>query len=136
MQSVTSFEHALQRSLSRRTTNTPGWRLPTSGEQLNSVPPAGKSALSRTALGAAYRARKDSLSLERAEAQYRLVLQHVPGDLPTMTGLAAVLRDQGELSQARRLYEQVVAVAPLDAHALVGLAGVLPKRPPQRRGTI
>ena len=29
----------------------------------------------RTALGAAYRARKDPLSLERAAAQYELVLQ-------------------------------------------------------------
>lgn len=41
-----------------------------------------------------------------------------------MTGLAAVLRNQGELSQARRLYEQVLAVAPRDSHALAGLAGV------------
>lgn len=45
--------------------------------------------------------------------------------LPAKTGLAAVLRDQGELSQARRLYEQVLAVAPRDSHALAGLAGVL-----------
>jgi len=42
-----------------------------------------------------------------------------------MTGLAAVLRDQGELSRARRLYEQVLAVAPRDPHALARLAGVL-----------
>ena len=42
-----------------------------------------------------------------------------------MTGLAAVLRDLGELSQARALYERVLAVAPQDAHALNGLAGVL-----------
>ena len=76
-------------------------------------------------MGAAYRAMKDPLSLERAAAQYRLVLQHVPDDLPAKTGRAAVLRDQGELSQARQLYEQVLAVAPQDAHALAGLAGVL-----------
>lgn len=36
-----------------------------------------------------------------------------------------MLRDQGEPSQTRRLYEQVLAVAPQDAHALAGLAGVL-----------
>jgi hypothetical protein len=46
-------------------------------------------------------------------------------DLPAMTGLAAVLRDQRDLSQARHRYEQVLAVAPHDAHALSGLAGVL-----------
>ncbi len=84
-----------------------------------------QSVQSRTALGAAYRAMQDLLSLERAAAQYRLVLQHVPDDLPAKTGLAAVLRDQGELSQARQLYEQVLAVAPRDVHALAGLAGVL-----------
>lgn len=42
-----------------------------------------------------------------------------------MTGLAAVLRDLGELSQAKARYERVLAVAPQDAHALNGLAGVL-----------
>ena len=45
----------------------------------------------RTALGAAYRAMKDPLSLERTAAQYDRVLQHVPDHLPAMTGLAAVL---------------------------------------------
>ena len=73
-----------------------GVRLSTSRSQ---------SVRSRMALGAAYRALKDPLSLERAAAQYELVLRHVPGDLPAMTGLAAVLRDKGELNQARRLYE-------------------------------
>ena len=42
-----------------------------------------------------------------------------------MTGLAAVLRDLGELSQAKVLYERVLAMAPQNAHALTGLAGVL-----------
>ena len=42
-----------------------------------------------------------------------------------MTGLAAVLRDLGELSQAKALYERVLAVTPQDSHALNGLAGVL-----------
>lgn len=42
-----------------------------------------------------------------------------------MTGLAAVLRDQGELSQVKARYERVLAVAPQDGHALNGLAGVL-----------
>ena len=79
----------------------------------------------RTALGAAYRARKDPVSLERAAAQYELVLQHAPDHLPAMTGLAAVLRDLGELSQAKALYERVLAVAPQEAHAPSGLAGVL-----------
>ncbi len=36
-----------------------------------------------------------------------------------------MLRDQGELSQAWRLYERVLALAPHDPHALAGLAGVL-----------
>ena len=84
-----------------------------------------QSVQCRIALGAAYRALKDPLSLERAAAQHALVLLHVPGDLPAMTGLAAVLRDQGELNRARHLYEQILAVAPHDAHALAGLAGVL-----------
>lgn len=35
-----------------------------------------------------------------------------------MMGLAAVLRNQGELNQARRLYEQALAVAPRGTHAL------------------
>jgi Flp pilus assembly protein TadD len=63
--------------------------------------------------------------LERAAAQYELVLQHAPDHLPAMTGLAAVLRDLGELSQAKALYERVLALAPQDSHALTGLAGVL-----------
>jgi Flp pilus assembly protein TadD len=65
------------------------------------------------------------VSLERAAAQYELILQHVPGDLPAKTGLAAVLRDQGELSHARRLYEQVLAMDSHNPPALAGLAGVL-----------
>ncbi|HLW00834.1 MAG TPA: tetratricopeptide repeat protein [Ktedonobacterales bacterium] len=84
-----------------------------------------QSVRARTALGAVYRAMKDPLSLERGEAQYRLVLQHAHDDLPSKTGLAAMLRDQGELSQARQLYQQVLAIVPRDAHALAGLAGVL-----------
>lgn len=79
----------------------------------------------RTALAAAYRAKKDPASLDMAAAQYELVLRHIPQHLPAMTGLAAVLRDKGELSQAKRLYEQVLALAPQDSHALNGLAGVL-----------
>ena len=65
------------------------------------------------------------MSLERSAAQYELVLQHAPNHLPAMTGLAAVLRDLGELSQAKVLYERVLAVASQDVHALNGLAGVL-----------
>ena len=42
-----------------------------------------------------------------------------------MTGLAAVLRDQGKLSQAKALYECILAQAPRDQDALNGLAGML-----------
>jgi hypothetical protein len=42
-----------------------------------------------------------------------------------MTGLAAVLRDQGELSQARRLYEELFRRNPRDAYARLGLDRVL-----------
>ena len=102
-----------------------GWRLPPSGEPSNASTSRAQSIHCRPALGAAYRARKDPLSLERAAAQYELVLRHAPDHLPAMTGLAAVLRDLGELSQARALYERVLAVAPQDTHAQSGLAGVL-----------
>jgi hypothetical protein len=52
-------------------------------------------------------------------------LRHVPDDLPAKKGLAAVLRDQGELSQVRRLYEQVLAIAPAIRTRWQGLSGVL-----------
>lgn len=43
-----------------------------------------------------------------------------PTHLPAMTRLAAVLRALGKLSQAKALYERVLAVAPQDAYALTG----------------
>lgn len=100
-------------------------RLRTSGEPSNASTNRAQSIHCRTALGASYRARKDSLSLERAAAQYELMLQRAPDHLPAMTGLAAVLRDLGELSQARALYKRVLAVAPQNVHAQSGLAAVL-----------
>ena len=109
---------------SRRTRNMRGWRLPPSGEPSNASTSRAQSIHCRPALGAAYRARKDPLSLERAAAQYELVLRHAPDHLPAMTGLAAVLRDLGELSQARALYERVLAVAPQDTSC--------PERPGRR----
>ena len=99
--------------------------MPASGAPSNASVNRAHSIQCRTALGAAYRARKDPLLLERAAAQYELVVKHAPAQLPAMTGLAAVLRDLGELSQAKALYKRVLAVAPQDAHAQSGLAGVL-----------
>jgi tetratricopeptide (TPR) repeat protein len=124
-QVVTSFEEALRRGLEQKEEEYSGLAIAYLWRAVELSTARSQSVRCRTALGAAYRALEDQLSLSRAAAQYELILQHVPGDLPAMTGLAAVLRDQGELSQARKLYEQVLAVAPRDAHALAGLAGVL-----------
>ena len=124
-QSVTNFEEALRRGMEQKDDEYCGQAIAYLWRAVDLSMSRWQSVQSRTALGAAYRAMKDPLSLERAADQYRLVLQHVPNDLPAKTGLAAVLRDQGELSQARQLYEQVLAVAPRDTHALAGLAGVL-----------
>ncbi|HLV97382.1 MAG TPA: tetratricopeptide repeat protein [Ktedonobacterales bacterium] len=124
-QAVSSFEEALQRGVEQKEEENAGLALAYLWRAVELSASRWQSIRSRTALGAAYRSLKDASSLERAAAQYRLVLQHAPDHLPAMTGLAAVLRDQGELSQARRLYEQVLAAVPRDSHALAGLAGVL-----------
>src|SRR6185437_6829408 len=122
-QEVSSFEEALRRGLEQKADEYAGLAIAYLWRAVELSTSRWQSVLSRTALGAAYRARKDPLSLERAAAQYELVLRRVPDDLPAKTGLAAVLRDQGELSQARRLYEQVLAVAPRDAHVAFRAGG-------------
>jgi tetratricopeptide (TPR) repeat protein len=124
-QAVSSWDDAFQRGVEQKADEYAGLAIAYLWRAVELSTSRWQSVACRTALGAGYRALKDPLSLERAAAQYELILQHVPDDLPAKNGLAAVLRDRGELSQARRLYEQVLAVAPRDAHALAGLAGVL-----------
>ena len=124
-QAVTSFEEALRRGVEQKDQEYAGLAIASLWRAVELSANRAQSIQCRTALDAAYRARKDPLSLERAAAQYELVLRHAPDQLPAMTGLAAVLRDLGDLSQAKALYERVLAVAPQDAHALNGLAGVL-----------
>ena len=124
-QSVSDWDAAFQRGIEQKADDYAGLAIAYLWRAVELSASRRQSVACRTALGAAYRALKDPLSLERAAAQYELILKHVPDDLPAKTGLAAVLRDQGELSQARKLYEQVLAVAPHDALALAGLAGVL-----------
>ncbi|HLV99438.1 MAG TPA: tetratricopeptide repeat protein [Ktedonobacterales bacterium] len=124
-QATSTWDDAFQRGVEQKADEYAGQAIAYLWRAVELSTSRWQSVACRTALGAAYRALKDPLSLERAAAQYELVLQHVPDDLPAKKGLAAVLRDQGELSQARRLYEQVLAVAPNDSHALNGLAGVL-----------
>lgn len=124
-QAITTFHEALRQGVEQKEQEQAGYAIACLWRAVELSANRTHSIQSRTALGAAYRARKDSLSLERAAAQYELVLQHAPDNLAAMTGLAAILRDKGELSQAKALYERVLAVAPLDAHALNGLAGVL-----------
>jgi tetratricopeptide (TPR) repeat protein len=124
-QAVSTWDDAFQRGVEQKADEYAGLAIAYLWRAVELSTSRWQSVACRTALGAAYRTLKDSLSLERAAAQYELILQHVPDDLPAKNGLAAVLRDQGELSQARQLYEQVLAVAPRDAHALAGLAGVL-----------
>ena len=124
-QTITTFHEALRQGVEQKEREQAGYAIACLWRAVELSINRAHSIQSRTALGAAYRARKDSLSLERAAAQYALVLHHAPDHLPAMTGLAAVLRDLDELSQARALYERVLAVAPQDAHAQSGLAGVL-----------
>ena len=52
-----------------------------------------------------------------------MVLRHAPGNLASKIVLAAVLRDQGALGQARRWYEQVLVQDPQNSYALAGQAG-------------
>lgn len=124
-QTITILHEALRQGVEQKEQEQAGYAIACLWRAVELSANRARSIQSRTALGAAYRARKDPLSLERAAAQYELVLKHAPDHLPAMTGLAAVLRDLGELSQAKALYERVLAVAPQDAHALNGLAGVL-----------
>jgi tetratricopeptide (TPR) repeat protein len=124
-QAVSDWDAAFQRGVEQKADEYAGLAIAYLWRAVELSTSRWQSVACRTALGAAYRARKDPLSLERAVAQYELVLQHVPDHLPAKTGLAAALRDQGELSQARRLYEQVLASDPQHTHALAGLAGML-----------
>ena len=124
-QAVTTFHAALRQDVEQKEQEQVGYAIACLWRAVELSANRAHSIHCRTALGAAYRAKKDPLSLERAAAQHELVLQHAPQNLPAMTGLAAVLRDLGELSQAKALYERVLAVAPQNAHALNDLAGVL-----------
>lgn len=124
-QALSDWDEAFQRGVEEKADEYTGLAIAYLWRAIELSTSRWQSVACRTALGAAYCAMKDPLSLERAAAQYELVLHHVPDDLPAKKGLAAVLRDQGELSQARRMYEQVLDVAPRDPHALAGLAGVL-----------
>lgn len=124
-EAITTFHEALRQGVEQKEQEQAGHAIACLWRAVELSANRAHSIQCRTALGAAYRARKDPLSLERAAAQYDLVLQHAPDHLPAMTGLAAVLRDLGELSQAKALYERVLAVAPQDSHAQSGLAGVL-----------
>ena len=124
-QAITTFPEALRRGVEQKDQEYAGLAIAYLWRAVELSINRAQSIQCRTALGAAYRARKDPLSLERAAAQYELVLRPAPVHLAAMTGLAAVLRDLGELSQAKALYERVLAVAPQDAHAQSGLAGVL-----------
>ena len=124
-QAITTFHEALRQGVEQKEREQVGYAIACLWRAVELSANRAQSIQCHTALGAAYRARKDPVSLERAAAQYELVLQHAPDHLPAMTGLAAVLRDLGELSQAKALYERVLAVAPHDSHALNGVAGVL-----------
>jgi tetratricopeptide (TPR) repeat protein len=124
-QAVSTWDDAFQRGVEQKADEYGGLAIAYLWRAVELSTSRWQSVACRTALGAAYRALKDPLSLERAAGQYELVLKHVPDDLPARKALAAVLRDQGELGQARQLYEQVLVVAPRDPHALAGLAGVL-----------
>ncbi len=124
-QTITTYQEAFRRGVEQKDQEEAGFAIACLWRAVELSTSRAQSIQCRTALGAAYRARKDPTSLERAAAQYELILRHAPQHLAAMTGLAAVLRDQGELSQAKTLYERVLAVAPQDGHALNGLAGVL-----------
>jgi tetratricopeptide (TPR) repeat protein len=123
-QAIPTYREAFRRGVEQKEQEYAGYAIACLWRAVEFSTNRAQSTQCHTALGAAYRARKDPLSLERAAAQYELVLQHAQEHLAAMTGLAAILRDQGELSQAQALYERVLAVAPLDSHALNRLAGV------------
>jgi tetratricopeptide (TPR) repeat protein len=60
-----------------------------------------QSIRSHNALAAAYRSKKDPGALDRAAAQYEWVLRQAPGNLTARRGLAAVLREQREMSRGQ-----------------------------------
>jgi tetratricopeptide (TPR) repeat protein len=132
-QAITTFQEALRRGVEQKDQEYVGLAIAYLWRAVELSTSRAQSIQCRTAPGAAYRARKDPLSLEQAAAQYELVLQHAPEHLAAMTGLAAVLRDLGELSQAKALYERVLAVALQDAHAQCGLAEVVHDQGIQQR---
>lgn len=124
-QAIGTYQEAFRRGVESKEQEYAGLAIACLWRAVELSTSRAQSIACRTALAAAYRAKKDPASLDLAAAQYELVLRHAPEHLAAMTGLAAVLRDKGELSQAKRLYEQVLALAPQDRHALNGLAGVL-----------
>jgi tetratricopeptide (TPR) repeat protein len=115
-QDATGFEEALRLGVEQKNDEYVGLAIAYLWRAVELSTSRWQSVQSRTALGAAYRAMKDPLSQERAVAQYELVLKLVPHHLPALTGLAAVLRDRGELSQAKVLYERILALDPQDSH--------------------
>ena len=102
-QTITTFQEALRRGVEQKDQEYAGYAIACLWRAVELSTSRAQSIQCRTALGAAYRARKDPVSLERAAAQYELVLRHAPDQLAVMTGLAAVLRDLGQLSQAKAL---------------------------------
>lgn len=59
---------------------------------------------------------------ERAVDEYKTVLKHHPKNTEALQGLGTVRRWQGNVVEARRTYEQLLALAPQESGGMLGLA--------------
>lgn len=90
-------------------------------EVLNGVPVDDRSARIDFALGATY----DQLKKPKeAIASYRRALDDDPGNVDSERGLATALLRDGQLDEALKVFNEIVAAEPQDAQSLVKIADI------------
>lgn len=105
-QTIATYDEAIRRGSTNRDQERIGEAIAFLWRALELSTTQSQSIRCHNALGAAYRSRKDPTSLDRAAEQYEWVLRHAPRNLIARRGLAAVLREQWEMSQVQELYER------------------------------
>jgi tetratricopeptide (TPR) repeat protein len=97
-QAIASYDEALRRGLAQKDEERLGEAIAYLWRAVDLSETPRQAIRSHNALAGAYRSRKDPGSLDRAAAQYEWVLRQAPGNPTARRGLAAVLRQQRQMS--------------------------------------
>ncbi len=100
-QTIATYDEALSRGAAHKDQERLGEAIAALWRAVDLSATPAQAIRSHNALASAYRFRKDPGSLDRAAAQYEWVLRQAPGNLTARRGLAAVLREQREMSRGQ-----------------------------------